>query len=37
MSVQTFVPIHLLDVKIFHKRSGHFNLLVALKEKSGGH
>lgn len=37
MSVQNVVHLFLVDVEIFHKRSGHFNLLVALEEKSQGH
>ena len=37
MSAQNLVAIYKVDVKIFHRISANFELLVALEEKSGGH
>ena len=37
MSVQRFMPIHAVEVEIFHWIHDNFDLLVGLKEKSGGH
>lgn len=34
MSVPNIVPIHKVDVDIFHKIIQNFELLLALKEKS---
>ena len=37
MSVQRFMPIHAVEVEIFHWIHDNFDLLVGLKEKSGSH
>ena len=37
MSDQNCLPIHQVDVEVFHRISENFDLLVALQEKSGDH
>lgn len=37
MYMKTFVPIHPIGVKIFHRINENFDLMVAVNEKSGGH